>query len=633
MIRHIRNFVGNEDLIACVVFGMVFSIYHTTMCPTVSFTDSGELATVASTLGIAHPTGYPLWTLIGRIASMVPFSNQEIVRLNVLAGILTSLAVAFFFKLVLVLYRSSKVFRFKRKETQDQRSWILRFGAFIAALAFGFSSTIWAQSVEIEVYALHALLVVLTTIQFISGIEEQIADPRKFSRRLFLFAYVLGLSFANHMTTILLAPGFLYLYFTSLGSNKKSWQLIASLAPFFLLGLTCYGYLPVRSMGGILLDWGHPVTLERFWWHVTGKQYQTWMFSGWDVMSKQFNYFVTNFPTEFHWLVLIFVFIGVIETIYQSKRLLMFFVLLFGTCLAYSVNFDIHEIDPYFILAYLVCGCLLGIAAQRLMEWSCNAKSKILTPVVAIMLVSLPAVQVFGNRSDVDQSDNYQAVTFVRDVFSELEPNAVVFSSLWDYFMSPSYYLQIIRKERPDVILVDQELLQNRTWYFIQLEHDHPEILAGSNEAVNAFLTELTRFERGESFEFSNINARWTGLLEDLVSKLLSDHPVYVDSRIVGQFSQKFEAVPEGLLVRLTRKGDEGTWKPISAKLSIGTFSNYVTSDLKRYYASMYTFHSYWLVAHKHLPEALENLDEALKIEPSFLPALNLKASFSRLSK
>jgi hypothetical protein len=633
MINRIRLLIGNESIIGCVVFVVTFSVYHTTMCPTVSFTDSGELATVASTLGIAHPTGYPLWTLIGRLAAMVPFGNQEIVRLNVLAGVLTALAVAFFFKLVLIVYRFSTVFRFKRKTVHDEKSWIVKFGAFITALTFGFSSTIWAQSVEIEVYALHVLLVVIVTLYFISGIEEQLTDPQRISRRLFLFAYVLGLSFANHMTTILLAPGFLYLYFTSLGSNKKSWRIIAALAPFFLLGLTCYSYLLIRSMGGPVLDWGHPVTLERFWWHVTGKQYQTWMFSGWDVVSKQFNYFVSNFPTEFQWQVVVFILIGLIETFYQSKRLLVFIILLFGTCLAYSVNFDIHEIDPYFILAYFACGCLLAIAARSLLEWCGKAKQKILIPVAVIVLAALPAIQVLSNRSDVDQSENYQAVTFVHDVFSQVEPNAVVFSSLWDYFMSPSYYLQIIRKERPDVVLVDEELLQNRTWYFIQLERDHPEILAGSQAKVTAFLIELRRFERGEPFEFSTINSRWTALLEDLVTKLLRDHPVYVDSRIAGQFSQNFEEVPEGLLVRLTRKGNEGVWKPISARLGTGTFSNYVTSDLKRYYASMYTFHSYWLVAHRRLPEALENLDEALRVEPSFPPALNLKASISRLPR
>jgi hypothetical protein len=629
MIKRIGQLVQQENLIAGVVFLIAITVYHSTMCPTVSFTDSGELATVATTLGIAHPTGYPLWTLIGRLAVIMPLGGQEIVRLNVLATILTALAVAFFFKFVLILYRSARVFKFKAQRSRDGDRWILLFSAFITALAVGFSSTIWAQSVEIEVYALHLLLIVILSIFFISGIEEQLVDSGQFSRRLFLFSFLLGLSFANHMTTILLAPGFLSLYFVSLGSNKRSWQLIVALTPFFFLGLTSYVYLPIRSAGGTLLDWGHPVTLERFWWHVTGRQYQTWMFSSWKVVTKQLDYFITNFPTEFRWVVVAFIVVGLVETLNRSKRLLAFLMLLFGTCVAYSVNFDIHEIDPYFLLAYLACGCCLGIAVRSVVGWSMNQKLKYFSPAMIVVLVSLPVIQIVENRSDIDQSKNFQATDFVRNVFSQLEPNAVVFSSLWDYFVSPSYYYQIVRKERPDVILIDAELLQDRTWYFIQLEHDHPGIFDSTQGSVRAFLSELTKFEKGEPFDYATIKGRWDGLLADMVSNFLSKHPVYADGRVAGQFSQEFEAVPEGLLVRLTYKGQAGAWRPITAMPVQGTFSNYVSSDLQRYYASMYTFHSYWLLTQKRLPEALENLKNALQVDPGYLPALDLKARLS----
>jgi hypothetical protein len=71
----------------------------------------------------------------------------------------------------------------------------------------------------------------------------------------------------------------------------------------------------------------------------------------------------------------------------------------------------------------------------------------------------------------------------------------------------------------------------------------------------------------------------------------------------------------------------------MTVKLNQGTFDNYVTSDLKRYVASMYTFHSYWLLNHKRLPEAIENVQEALHADPGYSPALNLKASISGLAR
>ena len=50
----------------------VFIIYLFTLAPSVVQIDSGELATVQATLGIAHPTGYPLFTMIGYLFSLIP---------------------------------------------------------------------------------------------------------------------------------------------------------------------------------------------------------------------------------------------------------------------------------------------------------------------------------------------------------------------------------------------------------------------------------------------------------------------------------------------------------------------------------------------------------------------------------
>ena len=48
-----------------IAFLLSFLLYLRTAAPHVTFIDSGELAAVASSLGVAHPTGYPLFTLIG----------------------------------------------------------------------------------------------------------------------------------------------------------------------------------------------------------------------------------------------------------------------------------------------------------------------------------------------------------------------------------------------------------------------------------------------------------------------------------------------------------------------------------------------------------------------------------------
>jgi hypothetical protein len=74
---------------------LTFIVYLFTMMPDLGFTDSGELAAAAHVLGIAHPTGYPLYTIIAHVWSLIsPFST--VYDLNLLAGIFTALSVGIF---------------------------------------------------------------------------------------------------------------------------------------------------------------------------------------------------------------------------------------------------------------------------------------------------------------------------------------------------------------------------------------------------------------------------------------------------------------------------------------------------------------------------------------------------------
>src|SRR6185369_6826233 len=72
---------------------LAFAAYLATLNRTFGYVDEGELAAVAATLGIAHPTGYPLVTLIGRVVvALVPL--RPVLALNLLAAALTAASAA-----------------------------------------------------------------------------------------------------------------------------------------------------------------------------------------------------------------------------------------------------------------------------------------------------------------------------------------------------------------------------------------------------------------------------------------------------------------------------------------------------------------------------------------------------------
>jgi hypothetical protein len=590
------------------------------MCRSVGFTDSGELAAVVSTLGIAHPTGYPLFTVLGRCVIMIPSSVEEIIRLNIFASVLTAIAVSIFFKTTLVLRRSVAIFQPKRLKQRDTNDHRFILASAIASLVVGFSSTFWSQSTNLEVYALHLFLVLLTIWMFIDGLEEQAKNRNTISKKFILFAFILGLSFSNHMTTILLAPGFLWLFFRTFNVNKNSLIIVLKIAPFFLLGLSIYLYLPIRSSGYPMLDWGHPATLERFFWHVSGKQFRVWMFSGWSVVQKQLDYYFTDFLSEYSIAVCFCIIIGFIILLKQSRRVLVFLAFLFCTTIVYSVNYDIFDIGSYFLLSYIVIGWIVSFGIDFLLVWSENTRYWIRVVVLAVLL-SLPLIQIVQNWKDVQEANKNLPEQFVTKSFSQLEPHAIVLASQWDYFISPSLYYQAVRKERCDLTLIDKSLLQNRTWYFTQLQHQAPWLMERIREQANLFLIELSKFEREEPFNFAVIQAYWQNLLAAIVEQSLPDHPVYIDARIEREFPSFYHRIPAGFFLRLSKTEDFSFYK--SAVFSFQTLDTKqpVINDLHQYYISILTREADWLQKRGEIDETKNILGEILRIEPDNLSA------------
>ena len=83
-----------------VVFMASMVVYLATLCRTIYVGDSGELALAASQLQIAHPPGYPLLTLMGRVWSLICGMVRPILALNILSAIFASSAAVIFYATV-----------------------------------------------------------------------------------------------------------------------------------------------------------------------------------------------------------------------------------------------------------------------------------------------------------------------------------------------------------------------------------------------------------------------------------------------------------------------------------------------------------------------------------------------------
>ncbi|MGA9405835.1 MAG: DUF2723 domain-containing protein [Bacteroidota bacterium] len=582
-----------DHVIAFSLWLAVFIIYLQTIATTVGFIDSGELATVPYILGIAHPTGYPLWTLVTHIFSLLPIAKEEIVRLNIFSALVTSSAAAIFFYAMLLLLRSGE------KQQEPYQSII---PALFSALALAFSQTFWDQSTSIEVYAFHLFLLSSTLLFFLraifSFIEERVIDRHKW----LLFGFTLGLSFTNHLTTILLAPGFLFLYFSVFRLSKEGIREIVILAAPFILGLSVYVYFPLRAVQQPILNWGYPATLERIFWHVSGKQFQVWMFSSSAAAAKQWNHFLNAAPVEFYYAPLLFSLLGAWRLLTRDRRIFIFIFLLLAGCIAYTVNYDIKDIDSYFLLAYVSLAMFAGFGA---LEVIMMVKKNWGGITISVILCAVVIAELSANWSEADESKDFLVQDYTATLLANLKPNAVILSYQWDYFVSASYYFQYVKHIRTDVTVIDKELLR-RSWYYLQMKKNHPAVYEKSKKEIDGFLEELYKFEHDLPYDPAVIEARYNRMIDSFIDYSIDSVAVYVTGEIEPHLGSHYLRVPEGLAFRLYK---DSTYH--SLDFPIIFYRPYDKNDL--YSRQIHTMYTSMLVQRALYEESFGKTDLALR--------------------
>lgn len=555
-------------------------LYGTTLATTIGWTDTGELMAVAATLGIGHPTGYPLLSIIGRSWLHLPLGLRVAVQLNVLSALLTALAVGLFYLFVRSVFSGSE-----KPERNDAR-----WPAVAAAAFFGTSLTVWLQSSSFEVYALHLLLILAMLCSWFRAVDEQVKIPGIASRWWFLFALLVGFGFANHMTTVLLAPALLWHYFKRFGISRQAWRRLLGMVPPAFVGLSVYAFLPIRAASRPPLNWGDPSSWEAFWRHVAGSQYQVWMFNGTEVMGRQFRSFVEGLPSEFVLPVFAVAVWGLFILMRRSRAIGIVLLLLGGATVLYAVNYDIHEIGPYYLAAYLAAAAAIEPGLKDLQRRMVRRRRRFGT-VLPVLAAAGVVWQAVVNANDVRSAVPELVERFSRSVLEHVPHNAVVITGRWDYLYSPALYLQQVERVRPDVLLIDHSLLRDRSWYVEALRARVPWLTVALSAEFELFLVELRKFERREPFTPSVIQLRWDRLWLGILSESSRSHPVFVDHRLAGE-AKGWDFRPDGYLVRLKTPADSATGALLPEWIAASGRESPFLQDFRDYSATSFLQHA-----------------------------------------
>jgi hypothetical protein len=489
---------------------VVFCIYAWTSAPGIGLVDSGELTTAAWCLGIAHPTGYPLYTLLGHLwQAVLPFPVDRSMILfsgavaAVACGVLALVAMH-------VLAASIKA----RKE-------IISLLILILVLAFAFSSAAMGGVVFAEVYPLTVLIAALL-IWLAMRIDTNTISQ---SRYAMLMSYLWGLGLGNHLTIVWFFPIVLFGVLRAQTKLRHLMRCVACVA----LGASINLYLPIRSSIEPLLNWGHPDTIARLIRHLSAWQYQVWMFSeGWGIFAKKLIAYLCSIPADIGWGLSVLAIAGVVAAVRKRSWLAATLIALWTIGTAYNMNYSIPDISTYFLTFYVPLFALamngFAFLAATVLRRVTNATAR--NGILLAVALFIPISSFASLPAGTIQRSNRLARDFTTELLRTLPENALVLQADWDV-LSPCLYLQNVEGLRRDILMLDLNLME-RSWYVRQQVLQHPSIFKGSELEVANFLKELVPFETGKPYQEQRIETAFVAMNNSLLKHGLNERPVYV---------------------------------------------------------------------------------------------------------
>ena len=409
--------------------------------------DSPEFITVAATLGVAHPPGYPLYMLLGRLLFLLPL--PVCFGVNLLSALLGALICLLLLDL---LHREFQI-------------------PLLVSLAFsflwmaGFSAYPSALCAKRGIYEMASVFL----LAILACLLEGRTKPA-------LFLY--GLSWTGHwMTMLAYAPGLVFLGYLGFLRGNASRKTILQWAGFFFAGLSVYLYLPLRAALEPAVNWGYPARLELFLNHLSRH-----VDSGRDFTSDPAGWFgalglyLRMAFAEFHGVGLLALMGLFLEWRRNRVRAMGFAAAWVGLVAAICVfsNFSWKRqpiFEDYSVSSWALLALFSGLGAWGLLQkWGRGAA---LAGIWGVLLLALSLGGV-GYRISQNSQTHYTCIyDYALNAWKPLPRDAFFFCQ-GDELQFPAWYFQWVERRRTDLCVMGSSLSMD--WNRIRLERDHPGI-------------------------------------------------------------------------------------------------------------------------------------------------------------
>lgn len=451
----------NLDWIAGAALGLIsLFIYLGTLAPSVAymFDDSLEFQLLASRMAIAHPTGYPLYSLVIKLATFLPFGDVAY-RVNLVSALSGAGAVMF-------VYLAARLLTQKFMDANSALGEILtRVPAVVAALVFAFGETFWSQAILAEVYALQALLMaVMLWLVLQWGTERGNGKAARVS----LVAIVLlaGLMLTHHRMSVLLYPAIAVYVLAYDRTFLKQPRTLLKLVLAFLLPLLLYLYLPIRGLVTSSLDGAYQNTPAGFLNWVLGTAYTVFLSQNPLNQARDAGYYINLFINNYGAIALLAAMIGFVALFLRAWREWLLLTLTLIANLGFALTYRVADVDVFFIPSFLLVALFVAAGLASLLwlaYYGLSSRAAMVgASVGALLFLLVPVGLLRAHAPRVDLSNKRDIIDYGTQVMSApLPANATVIGILGE--MSLLRYLQDTEHLRPDVETLAADKEDDRT--------------------------------------------------------------------------------------------------------------------------------------------------------------------------
>lgn len=385
--------------------------------------DTAELQGVPYILGIAHPTGFPLYAIVGYLWSHVVAMQSVAFRMNALSGFAMAIACVAAYEVARELRASPLV-------------------ALFATLWFAFTQNVWAHAVRAEAQDLSVACSTVAIYLFLRWMRT--ADDR-----LFAGAFALcGLAMAAHPNALWILPAFLI--GALIAARRPTLQTAGLSLVLLVAGLALYLYLPLRSAyvvahgldpaaplasvnGGIFWNYNNPSTVQGLTLELTGTQFHTPTY-----FAQAFNplhagdalwTFVTDSHVQYGTIATLLLIGGVIVAWRRNWRTTLVLCIACTTALLFSTVYpNESDVGRYRLLASWIAVPLLGALTPQ----SRNPNAVILHAALLLFLASGAILTFYNQRGFFAHSPGEGGRWVINAVRSYVPPNSVIVTDWLD---------------------------------------------------------------------------------------------------------------------------------------------------------------------------------------------------------